>query len=1347
MPSVSSFHAAASQANPAARLRLSGNNDDQVIAKGKSLKGRAVAWLTEVFGGPSAVANRKATKAFLDAVGSEYGAGARDDVYELLRDRLREGMPLRRRHVEMGIRMATTALAAQLTDLGDEAHSTPARTKIEDLVARGALSRAGAQDLLTPGTEAHRQLRKDIMGAVRKAAAQNNGQPLDRPQALIATADAVDEAARRITAAENEALATELADLGDPKRNTVARDTITALRRLGVLSPKEAVKLHESVDLDPKNRKWLEERIKKAVLEAAKQNGDRPLDRRTAIIATEGAVLQEACRVTNVANQELAMRFAGLGENTHARAMIDELVKGELLPSDAAEALLTTHRAGLEALIQKAVRDTIMREVTWNAMSTEARPLTDGEASVRAILDAAPEDEGFPRALKAGEASNLAAAAIGRFMERKAAVLELIKNSDLPPEAKEQLSLSAMTDPEAKTVEYAARLVDLTKDATRLFHSLENAVTHEDFLNALQNYIANFKDRMKGTNPEDWGEDPLMAIISDTMKAGVAGLGDSREALGPVLNKLVGDPGRAVIKGMLAPCTQAELTREEFPTGEALLTLRYGAMAGYCLANHLAARLKVRPDAADGLVDCMGIDKVEDLPPAVEDFVRAQGVDLQPTRRSTRQEGAAKLLQAAAENPRYNFLDLGDAKAFLAGAIESPTEWEDVLDDFQERLDDQAKRHKVEVGGANQRLVDQFTGLDGHGEGSFRELFAGHSARINRGLDSPSLPTDPTNESIPGEAIQSLRDTIQGAILEAGKDQTRRVGDAEARQIAGQTIDTFLRTKAPVLDALNQVNDLSDQERDALARRVWSEPHWGTPGNDITRLVNEHRASQIPLDAIVRDVATKHGLRADLLVTDPFVRDLRTRIIPEDPRLLSLQEATDRALGEADAFCRDKRACLDQIRPSEVNTGDRGVVSRDEGMRLALLDMVVNDPSVRSPDYLGHVVNLVRQMDNLVDQLTTATTGSDKIDAQCNAFGAFSRACRAAGLQRPEEQETFLKRAFDTWVGGLGQRGAEPLRRLADALTEPVSLMVTAGLGALTQSKPSMRVSPVSVDESEFLQSIDGLDRFVKNLALAAAGGTGKTGKDLDNVDRKFQGAAVDAMWPDILHPAVVKVAESRGVKLPLLRLDEGPAAGRGPFSAQAIQRFEDELNEKLQATRGPDDTLLPMFLADIARNSVYRLGDDPWPLPPNTKVAERERRVHVFFGDDKAGKQAVTQVTNQTLGNGVQLKILGGTPFGPFKVQGLLPHQPDPGKIIPPRFEVQRTADGGYHVEFAYDDRLRALQVGTEIVELDGPNSQLRYDGAFTISGDSIRDGRPRARVESLTYDFKFSPKSGDPT
>src|SRR5262249_51097545 len=152
--------------------------------------------------------------------------------------------------------------------------------------------------------------------------------------------------------------------------------------------------------------------------------------------------------------------------------------------------------------------------------------------------------------------------------------------------------------------------------------------------------------------------------------------------------------------------------------------LKQANLAGFFLARNLAARLNVSPVVAEDLMSTEGINTIDDLPGAVYDFARGQGVNLSPTRRFQRQEGAASLLKAAAQDPKYNFLDLGGAKAFLEGAIETPTEWGDVLGDFWERLDEQAKQHKGEVGGANRRLVDQFTGLDGNGEGSFRELFA-----------------------------------------------------------------------------------------------------------------------------------------------------------------------------------------------------------------------------------------------------------------------------------------------------------------------------------------------------------------------------------------------------------------------------------------------------------------------------------------------------------------------------------------------------------------------------------------------------------------------------------------------
>src|SRR5262249_48609940 len=131
-----------------------------------------------------------------------------------------------------------------------------------------------------------------------------------------------------------------------------------------------------------------------------------------------------------------------------------------------------------------------------------------------------------------------------------------------------------------------------------------------------------------------------------------------------------------------------------------------------------------------------------------------------------------------------------------------------------------------------------------------------------------------------------------------------------------------------------------------------------------------------------------------------------------------------------------------------------------------------------------HVQSLVGRMDDLVDELTAATNAGDKIDAQFNAFNAFSQACQEAGLkpERPGDH-ALLEAAFNAWVGGLGQRGPESLRRLCEALTEKESLQVTAGLGALTHSDSPMRAFSVSDNGDRFLQDIAGLDLFVQNLA------------------------------------------------------------------------------------------------------------------------------------------------------------------------------------------------------------------------------------------------------------------------
>jgi hypothetical protein len=200
MPTVDSFTQAANAADAAARLRLTA--DDQVVAKGKSLKGRVVAWFKEVFGDGKAE-NRKAIGAFCQAVRSQYGAAAGDEVDQQLSARLKEGKPLCRRHVMLAYRCAeweqNGGLGGQLADLSD---GTPARGMVEDLVTDGVLSREGA-DALVRQFSPSMQLKRAIRQAVSAAQAKNPDRPLDAATALNATQRAVREAAPRIMSAEN----------------------------------------------------------------------------------------------------------------------------------------------------------------------------------------------------------------------------------------------------------------------------------------------------------------------------------------------------------------------------------------------------------------------------------------------------------------------------------------------------------------------------------------------------------------------------------------------------------------------------------------------------------------------------------------------------------------------------------------------------------------------------------------------------------------------------------------------------------------------------------------------------------------------------------------------------------------------------------------------------------------------------------------------------------------------------------------------------------------------------------------------------------------------------------------
>src|SRR5262249_29591092 len=136
---------------------------------------------------------------------------------------------------------------------------------------------------------------------------------------------------------------------------------------------------------------------------------------------------------------------------------------------------------------------------------------------------------------------------------------------------------------------------------------------------------------------------------------------------------------------------------------------------------------------------------------------------------------------------------------------------------------------------------------------------------------------------------------------------------------------------------------------------------------------------------------------------------------------LTQEEAKNLARDEIMAFARNKRYVLNWVDNPSFS----------EGMRRGLEDLVLNAPDVRSGTDVLSVQELASQMDKLIKPLADAPTRR----AQLEAYNEFSRHCNIAGLTRPEEQETLLTRALDTWAGGLDpQEAADLLPRLSQSL-------------------------------------------------------------------------------------------------------------------------------------------------------------------------------------------------------------------------------------------------------------------------------------------------------------------------
>ena len=187
----------------ATRIRLN-DAGDGVIATGTSPTGRAVAWLNETFGSGQ-TENRQVMRAFVASVRHEYGRQAASAVSQQLASRFAEGRPLSGRIVQVALDQAEGLVKAQkerradrLAYLGEGPTFSVARALIDKRVAEGTLAPDVRDALLQPGSADRKALEDAIRSAVLQAE-MAAGPGLTHPgPAVLATRQAIDEAARRV---------------------------------------------------------------------------------------------------------------------------------------------------------------------------------------------------------------------------------------------------------------------------------------------------------------------------------------------------------------------------------------------------------------------------------------------------------------------------------------------------------------------------------------------------------------------------------------------------------------------------------------------------------------------------------------------------------------------------------------------------------------------------------------------------------------------------------------------------------------------------------------------------------------------------------------------------------------------------------------------------------------------------------------------------------------------------------------------------------------------------------------------------------------------------------------------
>lgn len=208
---------------------------------------------------------------------------------------------------------------------------------------------------------------------------------------------------------------------------------------------------------------------------------------------------------------------------------------------------------------------------------------------------------------------------------------------------------------------------------------------------------------------------------------------------------------------------------------------------------------------------------------------------------------------------------------------------------------------------------------------------------------------------------------------------------------------------------------------------------------------------------------------------------------------------------------------------------------------------------------------------------------------------------------------------------------------------------------------------------------------------------------------------------------------QSMGVSFKPEELVGRSAAGQ--YSSAFMERLTQGINNEFGKSRRWDGDYATDMSREMGRNTI--IADGKRVSIPGAKPADVKKQLDTFFGDDTAGKRAVSSVMHQGLFAGVFDQFTSGN--------GLFTGLATPVGDEHPSYEIHRNPDGGYHILASSSTAVQNLQTTTgDTLPLHPEFSRFTTTIEFDISKESIDSGSPEVTPSGRQrFGYAFMPET----